>query len=67
MVGALLRHNALQDFRDRHGCTALHVAAIIGHPEMINILCNNGADIKAKDDVENTALHYAVTSGEHLL
>ena len=62
MESALLRHNALLDCWDRTGCTALHVAAITGHPEMIN-LCDNGANIKVQDDEENTALHYAVTSG----
>ena len=35
--------------RDNLGCTALHVAAANGNPQIVDQLCVAGADVKAKD------------------
>ena len=41
------------------GMRPIHLAAGFGHPEMIEILLQYGADIEALDNKLNTPLHYA--------
>ena len=47
------------DTRDEFGCTALHIAALVGSLEIIKILLENGSDINATNKDGWNALHYA--------
>ena len=49
---------------DRSGKTPLHHAAYMGHTEMIALLLVKGANVKAADKKERTALHFASIMGE---
>ncbi|WP_375316602.1 ankyrin repeat domain-containing protein [Wolbachia endosymbiont (group A) of Colletes cunicularius] len=44
---------------DNLGRSALHYAAQEGHREIVDILLNNGVDIRKPDELGKTALHYA--------
>lgn len=46
--------------RDLNNKTALHFAAFAGHPEIVEYLIENGADVNAKDIYNMTPLHAAV-------
>ncbi len=46
--------------RDLNNKTALHFAAFAGHPEIVEYLIENGADVNAKDVYNMTPLHAAV-------
>jgi hypothetical protein len=48
---------------DNFGCTPLHVAADVGCVEMAQILIEAGADVNAKDAMEETPLHFASRRG----
>lgn len=50
----------------RSGTTALHDAAS-GHPDLVEILIKNKADINAKDVSGSTALHFASSHSARLL
>lgn len=50
---------------DLGGMTPLHYAAFEGHCDIINLLCDAGADILAKDNLGQTALHWAVQGCKH--
>ena len=43
----------------------MHVAAIAGHVKAINLLIANGADVEARDNFYETALHNAASSGHN--
>ena len=49
---------------DRSGKTPLHHAAYMGHAEMVALLLVKGANVKAADKKERTALHFASVMGE---
>lgn len=44
-------------------CTPLLIASANGHDKIVEILINNNADVKIKDEREATALHHAAQSG----
>ena len=44
--------------RDERGNTLLHIAAKHGHRQLLNVILNQGADINAKNNMGNTALHF---------
>ncbi|MHC4534324.1 MAG: ankyrin repeat domain-containing protein [Planctomycetota bacterium] len=46
------------------GWTALHIAAINGHKEVIKLLLENGADVNAGHNLNRTAAEYAIR-GNH--
>ena len=46
--------------KDLNNKTALHFAAFAGHPEIVEYLLENGADVNAKDVYNMTPLHAAV-------
>lgn len=47
------------DAHDQYGNTSLHIAAMNGNLEILNLLINAGADINAVNRDGNTALHIA--------
>ena len=49
---------------DRSGKSPLHHAAYMGHAEMVALLLVKGANVKAVDKKERTALHFASIMGE---
>ncbi len=61
---ALIAHLAHLDIGDRSGKTALHHAAYNGHLDMVSLLMLKGANVKAVDKREKTALHLAAFMGE---
>ena len=44
--------------------TPLHLAAIQGHKEIVELLIPKGADVNAKDKIGGTSLHLAAHSGQ---
>lgn len=44
-------------------CTCLHLAAVLGRPQLCRLLLDKGADPNAKDSASNTALILAAASG----
>ena len=52
------------DARGRHGQTALHVAAARGRRNVIDVLCELGADVGATDLLGWAALHQAAYYGQ---
>ena len=52
------------DARGRHGQTALHIAAARGRQELIDVLCDLGADVEATDLLGWSALHQAAYHGQ---
>uniref|UniRef100_A0A8D0KG34 Ankyrin repeat domain 6 n=1 Tax=Salvator merianae TaxID=96440 RepID=A0A8D0KG34_SALMN len=48
---------------ERHGRTALHLAAYRGHLQVVQILLKAGCDVDLQDDGDQTALHRATVVG----
>jgi len=46
-----------------HVQTALHVAAMMGHSEIVQLLCDHGANVNLQDGHMRTALHWASLRG----
>ncbi len=53
--------------RDSYGQTALHWAAKYESVEIVHLLLDAGADLRAKDDDGETALQAAKTKGHHAI
>ncbi|PIC30548.1 hypothetical protein B9Z55_021751 [Caenorhabditis nigoni] len=49
--------------RDKHGYTALHLAAMVGNEKICTILTNQGWSLSERDNHSNTALHLAAGRG----
>ncbi|AXK73741.1 hypothetical protein DWG18_14425 [Lysobacter sp. TY2-98] len=62
-VQLLLKHKARVDARDRSGRTALHVAALAGHIEIVIALLEAGADAALADAQGRTPIMEAVRGG----
>ncbi|GAB6196154.1 ankyrin repeat domain-containing protein [Lysobacter xanthus] len=62
-VQLLLKSKARVDARDRQGRSALHVAALAGHVEIVNVLLDAGADPALADAQGRTPLMDAVRGG----
>ena len=56
-------NNSTNWYGDVLGNTALHVAAINGHMNIVEILLDRGIDINSKDSIGETALHLAAANG----
>jgi len=56
-------HRDLLSARNALGQSPLHIAAISGNCATAKILCDNGADVEAKDDKGNTPLILASEAG----
>lgn len=52
------------DARDSNGCTALHLAATLGHESVVVVLIASGANVNLKDKDECTPLHRAAAAGQ---
>ena len=42
------------------GKTALHLSALNGHRDVVQLLLDHDADVAAADEAGNTPLHYAI-------
>jgi ankyrin repeat protein len=62
-VTELIDFGVSPNAKDKHGCTALMMAAASGHYEMCRYLMYSGADLRAKSDIGWTALMDALNSG----
>mmetsp|Transcript_99054 Transcript_99054/g.275784 ORF Transcript_99054/g.275784 Transcript_99054/m.275784 type:complete len:132 (+) Transcript_99054:78-473(+) len=51
------------EFGERNSHSALHVAAMRGHWEILELLLQARADANATDDTANTPLHFAAELG----
>ena len=56
-------NNSTNWYRDQHGNTALHEAALEGYMNIAEILLDRGIDINSKNDNGSTALHWAAMKG----
>lgn len=59
----MLERDAGVDFRDQYGLTAIHMAAIKGHKDVVMLLVEFGADLECTDAEGRTPLHMAVVGG----
>lgn len=59
----LLTHKADINAKSANGMTALHVAALLGHADVVKLLLAKGADLNAKDEKDNTPSDYAAQQG----
>jgi len=57
------RYPITLDWANIEGKTALHVAAMKGNEELVQMLCDLGADVDLADNDGNTPLHYASAWG----
>jgi len=55
--------NSTNWYRNHHGNTALHIAALQGYMNIVEILLDIGIDINSKNNNGNTALHVAAIHG----
>src|SRR5262245_2067954 len=62
-VQRLLRSGANVNARDRHGQTALMLAAHHGHHEVVDLLVGAGADLNVTAGYSLTALMLAIVAG----
>ena len=63
-IAALLRkHGGMTSEELRSGMTPLHLAAVNGHKEIVELLIAKGADVNAKDKFGDTPLHDAAAGG----
>jgi len=60
---SLLDRGAEPNAKDRLGTTALHLAALWGHKDIVSMLIAQGADVNATDDERWTPLHVAAMKG----
>ncbi|XP_078621388.1 uncharacterized protein LOC144887843 [Branchiostoma floridae x Branchiostoma japonicum] len=56
IVRTLLQHHSSINDRDAHRLTALHLAAMYGHVDVINVVIDGQADLRAVDRKDNTPL-----------
>ena len=57
MVGLLLsRSSELLESKDNTGRTGLHIAAVHGHNQMVEVLLGQGAEIDAVDKVHHNSM-----------
>jgi hypothetical protein len=54
----------LVNAKEEHGWTPLHLAAMVGHKELVTLLLGSGAEVNAKDARERTALSLAALHGK---
>lgn len=62
-VAKLLKKGAPIDPTNWDHCTALHLATIHSHPEIVTALLSAGADADFRNSYEMTSLNIAVNTG----
>lgn len=62
-MARLLDAGAAIDARDTEGRTALMAAAFMDHDDVVRLLLDRGADLRATDSARATALHLALANG----
>lgn len=62
-IDALFQNNDLIDKKDRNDRTPLHEACLAKNPEIVKLLLEKGADVKAEDKNGRTPLHEACSTG----
>ncbi|XP_066930463.1 ankyrin repeat and LEM domain-containing protein 1-like isoform X2 [Clytia hemisphaerica] len=65
IVARMLHHGADPNAKTPTGLSPLHIAAMWGRYETINVLIDNGANIAVKDDDDMSALDYAEDAEKH--
>lgn len=63
MAELLLANRAIVDARTKNHSTPLHEASARGLHEVVQVLLKSGANVHARDDSGNTALHRFIKSG----
>lgn len=64
VVALLLANRTRLDFIDkREGRTLLHIAALKGYKDLVDILLVKGLDVNAEDNLQRTPLYYAAKYG----
>jgi ankyrin repeat protein len=58
-ISRLLAEDTDLEVRNDQGRTALHLAALLGLEDLVQVLLNADADIEVKDHEDMTPLHYA--------
>ena len=66
-VQDLLKIKVDVNIQNRHGSTPLHVAAYLGHFDIVKILVNNGANIFATNFKNEAPLHTAISKGHYTI
>lgn len=65
MVQLLVEHGSNIWAMNKHGTNCYHLAAMLGHHQTLKVLCQHDVtNINCINDLNRTALHYAVVSGE---
>ena len=59
----LIDAKASIDPKDKSRATPLHLASKEGHLSTVNILLNNQADVRSRDDHHFNALDWAIENG----
>lgn len=65
IVSRMLYYGANPDVKTPTGLSALHIAAMWGRYQTINVLLDNGADVADKDEDDMSPLDYAEEAEKH--
>lgn len=66
MIKTLVEGGAHTDFRDRHGLTAQHSAAVCGNHRALKMMLDLGGSPDVRDAQGLTPLYHAVSRGSHI-
>ena len=66
LSNALAQHNVDVNYVDKAGYSSLHWASYRGHPEIVSLLINSGANINAANEVYFVSLTWWCTEGNNI-